>query len=57
MKYLASIAPNYIIEDVPGLILRGHGIYAWGNTIQETKRHIEIFEFLFEYKIKELSIM
>ena len=56
MKYLASIAPGYIIEDVPGFLLKGHGIYAWGQSAQETKRHVEIFEFLFEYRIKELSV-
>ena len=56
MKYLSEITPNYINEDVPGLILKGHGIYAWGKTPQKAKRHIEIFEFLFEYRVKELSI-
>ena len=56
MKYLSEVAPNYINEDVPGLILKGHGIYAWGKSIEEAKRHVEIFEFLFEYKIKELSL-
>ena len=56
IKYLAEIAPSYINEEVPGLLLKGHGIYAWGNTPQETKRHVEIFEFLFEYRIKELKL-
>lgn len=56
MKYLSEVAPSYINEDVPGLILKGHGIYAWGKSIEEAKRHVEIFEFLFEYKIKELSL-
>ncbi len=56
MKYLSEVAPSYINEDVPGLILKGHGIYAWGKSTEEAKRHIEIFEFLFEYKIKELSL-
>ena len=56
MKYLASIAPSYINEDVPGLLLKGHGIYAWGQTSHEAKRHIEIFEFVFEYRVKELSL-
>ncbi len=54
MKYLSTIAPSYISEEIPGLILKGHGIYAWGKTPQEAKKHIEIFEFLFEYRIKEL---
>ena len=57
MKYLASIIPSYINEEVPGFLLRGHGIYAWGNSVQETKRHIEIFEFLFEYRVKESSLV
>ena len=31
-----------------GFLLAGHGLYAWGRTIAEAKRHIEIYEFLFE---------
>ena len=34
--------------DVPGFLLSGHGLYAWGRTIAEAKRHVETFEFLFE---------
>lgn len=31
-----------------GFLLRGHGLYTWGQTLKEAKRHIEIFEFLLE---------
>lgn len=31
-----------------GFLLRGHGLYTWGASIQEAKRHIEILEFLLE---------
>jgi methylthioribulose-1-phosphate dehydratase len=31
-----------------GLLLRGHGLYTWGRDLAEAKRHVEIFEFLFE---------
>lgn len=31
-----------------GFLLRSHGLYTWGQTLQEAKRHIEIFEFLLE---------
>ena len=31
-----------------GIYLRRHGLYTWGNTVAETRRHVEIFEFLFE---------
>lgn len=56
MEYIASIAPSYINEEVPGLLLKGHGLYAWGENPFEAKRHVEIFEFLFEYRVKELSL-
>lgn len=31
-----------------GFLIRGHGLYTWGKTIQEAKRHVEILEFLLE---------
>lgn len=36
-------------KQIPGILLRNHGIYAWGANAFEAKRHIEAFEFLFEY--------
>ena len=33
---------------VPGFLIAGHGLYAWGRDIDEAERHIEGFEFLFE---------
>ena len=56
MKYLSEILPSYLNEEVPCFLLKGHGIYTWGKTPEETKRHVEILEFLFEYRIKELSL-
>jgi methylthioribulose-1-phosphate dehydratase len=29
-------------------LLRRHGLYAWGDTLYEAERHVEILEFLFE---------
>ena len=31
-----------------GFLLRNHGLYTWGQNIAEARRHVEIFEFLFE---------
>ncbi len=31
-----------------GFLLAGHGLYTWGDSLEEAKRHVEIFEFLFE---------
>jgi methylthioribulose-1-phosphate dehydratase len=31
-----------------GLLLRAHGLYAWGRDLDEAQRHVEVLEFLFE---------
>jgi len=31
-----------------GYLIRRHGLYTWGRDLAEAKRHVEIFEFLFE---------
>ena len=33
---------------VPGFLLRGHGLYAWGADLAAAHRHTEAFEFLLE---------
>lgn len=68
-KIEIPVLPNYaeipkiaeLIEDrlnpaVPGILLQRHGIYAWGNTPFEAKRHLEAFEFLFEYLVRQHSL-
>lgn len=32
----------------PGFLIAGHGLYAWGRTLDEAVRHVEGFEFLFD---------
>jgi len=34
--------------DAHGFLLRGHGLYTWGQSVCEARRHIEILEFLLE---------
>jgi methylthioribulose-1-phosphate dehydratase len=31
-----------------GFLLRRHGLYTWGSSLAEAKRHVEILEFVFE---------
>ncbi len=31
-----------------GFLLRAHGLYSWGETLAQARRHVEIFEFLLE---------
>lgn len=38
--------------DCPGYLIRGHGLYTWGASMQEALRHIEAFEFLLECELK-----
>ena len=35
-------------EDPHGFLLSGHGLYTWGVDVAQARRHVEIFEFLFE---------
>lgn len=39
-------------EGVPGVLVRNHGIYAWGGNHEEARRHLEAFEFLFKYLLQ-----
>lgn len=41
---------------VPGVLIRNHGIYAWGSSPFEAKRHVEALEFMFHYQFLLLSI-
>src|SRR5262245_53815202 len=34
--------------DVHGFLLRRHGLYTWGSSLAQAKRHVEILEFLLE---------
>lgn len=38
-----------------GFLIRRHGLYTWGRDLDEAKRHIEIFEFLFECVARRLT--
>ena len=38
--------------DCHGVLIRRHGLYTWGFDISEAKRHVEIFEFLFEVMVR-----
>jgi methylthioribulose-1-phosphate dehydratase len=38
---------------VPGYLLAGHGIYAWGATMADAQRHLEGLEFLLQCSLEE----
>lgn len=41
--------------NIHGFLLRGHGLYTWGESIGEAQRHVEILEFLLEVTGRTLS--
>jgi len=43
-------------KDAHGFLLRRHGLYSWGQSLAEAKRHIEILEFLLETMGRTLHI-
>jgi len=38
---------------VPGYLLAGHGLYAWGATMADAQRHLEGLEFLLQCSLEE----
>lgn len=48
MTHLANQLQEHwdTISTASGFIVRGHGLYAWGHSIPEAKRHMEGIEFL-----------
>ena len=35
-------------KNIHGFYLQRHGLYTWGGSVADARRHVEIFEFLFE---------
>ena len=50
MPALAEAVSTTLSEhkEAHGFLLRRHGLYSWGDTLAQAKRHIEILEFLLE---------
>lgn len=42
--------------DMKAFLIAGHGMYTWGSTIADTKRHVEVIEFLLECEYKKLCL-
>lgn len=54
---LASRIENRLDDAaVPGYLLAGHGLYAWGATVGDARRHVEAFDFLLRCELEERRI-
>jgi methylthioribulose-1-phosphate dehydratase len=38
-----------------GVLLSRHGLYTWGESVAEARRHLEALEFLFEVEVRRLT--
>ena len=48
---------NPLIQSAPhGLLIAGHGLYAWGSDLNQAQRHLEILEFLLEQHWRQLLL-
>ncbi len=56
---LSHVIENVIREhpDLHGIYLRRHGLYTWGETVYDARRHVEIFEFLFEVLGRQTKVV
>lgn len=41
---------------IHGFLIRNHGLYTWGKDVFAARRHIEIFEFLFEVVFRKMML-
>ncbi|UOF90453.1 methylthioribulose 1-phosphate dehydratase [Fodinisporobacter ferrooxydans] len=52
---LANAIQERLDPRIPGVLIRKHGICAWGKNPFEARRHVEAFEFMFSYYVTYLS--
>ncbi len=50
---LAAALKNY--PHTHGVLLSRHGLYTWGQSVAEARRHLEALEFLFEVEGRQLQ--
>ncbi len=55
---LSSEMQAYLQEhpDCRGMFIESHGFYTWGGSLPEAKRHLEVFQFLFDCELDWLRL-
>lgn len=48
MHHLSETARPHLATAPYGILISGHGLYAWGESLPQARRHVEILEFLLE---------
>ncbi len=54
IQRLSAVVAAYLERhpDIPGYLIAGHGLYAWGDSIESAICHLEAFEFLFNCSLQ-----
>jgi methylthioribulose-1-phosphate dehydratase len=56
LQRLSLQAAPHLAGAPHGLLIAGHGLYAWGKDLMEACRHLEILEFLLEQRWRQLLL-
>lgn len=56
MLRLSESARPHLANAPYGLLITGHGLYAWGTSLFQARRHLEILEFLLEQYWRQLLL-
>lgn len=56
LAQLSQRAAPLLAAAPQGLLIAGHGLYAWGRDLPEAQRHLEILEFLLEQQWRQLLL-
>lgn len=56
LRRLSTAAAPHLREAPHGLLIAGHGLYAWGEDLDRACRHLEILEFLLEQQWREMLL-
>ena len=56
LQRLSLVAQPHLAEAPHGLLIAGHGLYAWGNDLFSATRHLEVLEFLLEQRWRQLLL-
>jgi methylthioribulose-1-phosphate dehydratase len=53
IEELSQTVRPHLSKTIPGILVAGHGLYAWGDSLAEAQRHVEILEFLFSVLLQK----
>ena len=56
LQRLSDSASPLLAKAPQGLLIAGHGLYAWGADLSTARRHLEILEFLIEQRYRQLLL-